>query len=299
MGRCQTTSQVPPTGMCATPWHTRRQSDTLPKPRPLAAFERSIHESLAVSKEKSTHMSSKIVTDKQKAATAVALIAQAQVETLAASLRRVIDPKGENKVEPAIRALLPTLSQTIESARDAMVAADENHERELSDDPAQRDTRDRAVDRLAANLIETRNLIAALYGDTFARELFFGPTPQDPVVLARFGHEVARKFETIALPVSKLAGANVDAPALAAALRTQARELELALETVAREMREAQNSLAAKNQSIAHYDSVFRGVSTVLTGLFYLAGEDELAEKVRPSSRRPGRTKIDSDEAQA
>ena len=52
----------------------------------------------------------------------------------------------------------------------------------------------------------------------------------------------------------------------------------------------AQATLAKKNQAVEEYDRVFTGVATSLSGLFTLAGERELAEKVRPSTRRPGQT---------
>ena len=58
----------------------------------------------------------------------------------------------------------------------------------------------------------------------------------------------------------------------------------------AREVREAQGTLADKNTAIAAYDIAFSRASKVLEALFLLAGETALADRVRPSARRPGQT---------
>ncbi len=55
---------------------------------------------------------------------------------------------------------------------------------------------------------------------------------------------------------------------------------------MALEVHEAQDTLAKKNRAIEEYDRAFQGVATVLTGLFVLADQDELANKVRPSACR-------------
>ena len=40
----------------------------------------------------------------------------------------------------------------------------------------------------------------------------------------------------------------------------------------------------------AAYDEAFAGVATAFSGLLLLAGHPELAERVKPSPRRPGQT---------
>ncbi|MEO0326106.1 MAG: hypothetical protein AAF447_24365 [Myxococcota bacterium] len=42
---------------------------------------------------------------------------------------------------------------------------------------------------------------------------------------------------------------------------------------------------------MTHYDVVFRMYASTLVTLFEMAGERELADRVRPSTRRPGQTR--------
>ncbi len=222
-------------------------------------------------------MASKMVTDRQKSAEAVAMVGKAQASALA-------------KAAPLAGDAVPDLVQQLEAARDGMVAADEAHERELADDPAERDARDAAAMALGSRLVELRELVAGLFGAATARELFAQETPRDPVVLSRFAGEVASQLAGAKLPPSRLRGVVLDTGSLADELRGLRATLNARLEAVARETREAQVTLEAKNRAIAEYDRVFRSVATVLSGLLDLAGHAELAKKVRPSSRRPGQT---------
>lgn len=232
-------------------------------------------------------MASKMVTDRQKGADAVAAIAAAQGATLSQSIRSVLAAADSTHLVQFVSQLTTTLSES----RDKMVIADANHERELADDPAARDERDRAVAELTAKLVEVRELLTGLYGSTTARQVLPQATPQDPVVLARFAAEVSAQLGKVTLPASRIQGAHVDPTQVASEVVALERSLEGKLQAVAREVREAQDTLAKKNRAIEEYDRVFRGVATILAGLFTLANQDELAEKVRPSARRPGRTR--------
>ncbi len=231
-------------------------------------------------------MASKLVTDRQKGADAVAAIAEAQLQTLADSLTRVL-PGGN---PDAMQSVVTQLTSTLVGRRDEMVRADETHERELADDAPARAERDEAAAAVTAKLVELREVLTGLYGQTLARTVLPEAAPQDPVVLERFAGQVSTTLANVALPEPRVAGAQLDVSVLADDISGAQTELRNRLDVVAREVREAQDTLAKKNRAIEQYDRAFQGVATVLTGLFVLAGQDELANKVRPSARRPGRT---------
>ncbi len=231
-------------------------------------------------------MASKAVTNRQKSTELVIAIGEAQAEALSRATPGAADVAG---------ALIAKLVTT----RDAMVEADEAHERELGDDAALREARDEKASALYARAVELREVLAGLYGGKFASDTFGGATPKDPVVLARFADELAVRLAESTPPPSRVPGVQTDAAALAAGLAEPREALVLALEAVAREVREAQATLEAKQNAIAAHDVAFRGVTNVLAGFLELAGHADLASRVRPSWRRPGRTVQEADEAAA
>lgn len=231
-------------------------------------------------------MASKMVIARQKSAEAVAALGTAQSEMLARALVHKLGGLEEQKV----KAMLERFAAGILQARSEMVSKDEAHETELSDDPAARDARDTAARNLRSQLIELRQVVTGLYGDTIARRVFTEATPIDPVTLSRFAAEVCARLQEIDLGQPRVAGAQMDKAALIQQLTAQRNELASCLEAVAVEEREAQVTMVAKHKAIASYDQTFTGLATVFEGLFILAGERELAARVRPSLRRPGQT---------
>jgi hypothetical protein len=66
--------------------------------------------------------------------------------------------------------------------------------------------------------------------------------------------------------------------------------LRLALQEVTDEQRESDMAQIAKNQAIAEYDKAFAVAANLMSTLLEMAGERDLARRVRPSNRRPGTT---------
>src|SRR4029079_1607714 len=106
--------------------------------------------------------------------------------------------------------------------------------------------------------------------------------------------EVVSGLQDKPLPKPRHKGVKWDPAETIAKLETLRTELKSHLKDVAREVHQAQATLRAKVDAIAAYDEQFSRVATFLVGLFRLAGETALAERVRPSSRRPGQTEADA-----
>lgn len=235
-------------------------------------------------------MPSKAVTDREKSADSVIAV-EAHAASVAAALEPVFKrhlKKGETV--PDIALLIRVLCAELESAKTAMVTADEAHQRELDDDPEVRKNRDDRAAELYSDLVQLREMIIGAYGPLAASRLFSGSTPQDPVVLARFAGEVADRLERTTFPAPRIKGAKLDPADLADSLRTKRAALDKTFKAVQREVREAQATLTTRDKAMSAYDTCFSSVAATLNGLLRQSGHHDLAAKVRPSIRRPGQT---------
>jgi hypothetical protein len=245
-------------------------------------------------------MPSKLVADRQKSATAVAAAADTYGERIGQALTSLFTPYlRPDEQLPDFTLVVELIGRAQRGSADVMMSADETHELELSDDDAPRQARDQARDALAAEIISLRDLTRALYGPGIVRALGLeGDTPDDPVQLMRLGRQVVEALGKIPLPPPRLAGATIDVAQITSRLAGLARDLERHLDEVAREVREAQVTQTQKNRSISDYDAFFAGAAMVVAGFLRLAGERELADRVRPSRRRPGQTAGDAENDQ-
>lgn len=242
-------------------------------------------------------MPSKQVVDRQKSAQAVIAAGETNASLIADELKELLSPYlRKTEKLPDIDLLIDLVARYLAGSTDALTAADEKNISELADDDQARDARDEAVAALYAALGDLREWVIALFGSASLRVLgFSGPTPQEPAALARFAGEVASALSSGKLPKTKRPGIKWD-PAEAVAELNVAREaLQKHLTTVAREAREAQVTLSAKNAAIADYDERFARTANFYAGLFRLAGQSDLADRVRPSPRRAGQIE-DADE---
>jgi len=190
----------------------------------------------------------------------------------------------------ALRMLARMLDRSAANIRDA----DARHEAELRDDDAPREARDAAVSDLTDAITELREVITGLFGAKSLKLVqLVGSTPREPVALSRFAHNVIDGLGAAKLPAPRVKGAEFDAKAFAKRLRGHVKALDAAVADVTREAREAQVTQAAKVSAIAAHDTLFASVANVAEGLLTLVGKNDLAERVRPSARRPGVTASD------
>ncbi|MEM7605871.1 MAG: hypothetical protein AAF411_10995 [Myxococcota bacterium] len=234
-------------------------------------------------------MTTKMIRDRQNSAALVLAVEAAQGELL----QRGLEVNTPGEAPGTAQGLRTALRASLEAATAAMLQADEAHERELSDDIGVRNARDAAVEGLRAQLIDLRLALsrypAEVLDEVFQRQV----TPQEPRALERFAGVVADALEGTVLPETSTTPGitmSLDAAATATAIRASRDRLNTALDGIAREVREAQATREARDQAMARYDRVFRTYASLLVTLFELAGAPGLADRVRPSVGRPGRT---------
>lgn len=237
-------------------------------------------------------MPSKQIVVRKKSADVVTAAASVHAERVGQAITKELSPfleKGQKMPDLTGFTLLLGKWLSVTSAR--MSAADEAHIHELSDDDPIRQRRDEAQTALNDELVDLREWMTGLFGARAVRSLgFAADTPRDPASLSHFAGEVTKSLREKTFPAPKRDGV-AWSPAKEATKIDKLREtLDAAMAEVLREVREAQGTLADKNTAIATYDTAFGRASKVLEGLFTLADETALADRVRPSARRPGQT---------
>jgi hypothetical protein len=246
-------------------------------------------------------MPSKMVTDRQKSATAVETAAQVHAEEAASGLAPLLAAELLPDEElPDLALLQRLLARALARRRERMVAADEAHLSELADDVDPRRRRDEAAAELRDRLSGVRQTVEGLFGPAQGGELFGigGELAFDPVVVHRQAERALaflRARTAADLPAPGLPGVTVDPAAWAAMLEEPVATLAAALGEVDRERREAETTLTEKTAALTAYDATFGRVARLMEALFAAADLPLLAERVRPSSRRPGRTAEDTE----
>jgi len=233
-------------------------------------------------------MPSVLVSRKLKSSRSVAAIGR---ETAEEPIGDVVGRLLDAGLRPGVVALVLALCARLQAAAQAMEAADDADEAERRDDSPHRTRRDEAKAEVLAILVELRDLLGALHGAGAPAAVGFeGRTPEDPDLLRRLAGTVIASLAKTPLPPPRHPKYALDPKEWIDRLAPPTKTLSQALDDLAAEGRKADKTLSEKNARIAEYDRTFSLTANLLTALLEFAGKGDLADKVRPSTRRAGET---------
>lgn len=201
-----------------------------------------------------------------------------------------------DEVLPDVERLIALLHRNLARAAKGMVDSDLAHSRELGDDAPVRDARDQARSSVLSVVTSIRMSLTSRFGQDFGGRLgAFGPAPEAPADVLSWGRKIHAALTDLALPEADLDADNDEVGTFSKEvalkkLGERLKKLESALAEVQREGREAEQTQAQKDRAIAAYDRTFSLSAGLLEVLLRFVGEGALADRVRPSTRRPGTT---------
>ena len=236
-------------------------------------------------------MGSKLVINRQKSSETVQSAGKNYEGKMVAKTGELLGAEAGQAVGVLVRSATARLNELTQD----MVTADDNHLNEIADDSQAIANRDEAVSAVRASIMEIREICGTVYGPDYVRQLgISGNTPTDPVQLERLATQVLGNFDTVQQPASARFGLNLDVTQLKEQLAPKVATLTTALAAISEDVRQADMKLVEKRDAMNAYDSGFSATADLISTLLKLAGEDELARRVRPSTRRPGQTVEDA-----
>jgi hypothetical protein len=242
-------------------------------------------------------MPSKQVTDREKSARAVLKAIEANGQGLAQAMSEFCAPYLKTSEEmPNFGLGFELVGRALAAKINALVQADDAHAQELGDDAAVLERRDGLGAELYSLVTKFREKMDGVFGAALLPRLgISGSTPQDPVVLSAFARELVGAVRRNPLPAPQDEDITYNPTRNLSAIETKEQEVKGGMEDVAREQREAQKTLQDKSQAMASYNETFARVTNFMVGAFRLVGMNDLADRVRPSTRTPGQTIEDAE----
>ncbi len=232
-------------------------------------------------------MASKATVKRQKSAEKVVAAGRTHKTMIA---REMAKTYGE-EVIPGVELLLDKVVKDLDLKAKEMIQRDDAHEAELRDDSGIREARDVTSEALHTQLVTTREQLNTICGEDYvARIGYKGMTPDDPVEVARLGKVVVSNLGEIKAPPPLIPGYEFNSGIWQEPIVGLLNQLETSVTEVAKEEREAEATLTTKRSAIDAYDSAFSSTANLLSALLRIAGEKDLAKRVRPSTRRVGQT---------
>ncbi|MCP3957888.1 MAG: hypothetical protein GY719_08555 [bacterium] len=209
---------------------------------------------------------------------------------------------GEGQPKPDFRTQLKALKAKLGDSREKLSAAEEHTIGLVRQGVELRVERSELVEGLYEDFSSMRRTVEELYRgkgkgnvNVFVVAGIQGPTSQKPTKLLRQVDLAIKHLHTPGLefPASRFDGTGLQPSQLLQVLEPYSvsmHDVQGALGKVASELNASRKE---KNRAIEAHKTTFKWVARNAESLFELAGEHELAERIRPSARRPGRRAIE------
>ncbi len=194
--------------------------------------------------------------------------------------------------EPAFdyKKHMQSLHLHLESAKDELVTAEDEHAARLIRVARQRSVLDEATTISYDKMVEARQGLETVYqSGSFELASLKGKTPRVPErLLGQVVQSVGLlKQPAVALRQPKNEAVSIDLDKVLGDLEAEIPALQGAIDGYARANKEAEGSLLGKREAVQKLRRTVVWVGRTTEGLFYLAGEDDLARRIRKSTRRP------------
>ncbi len=229
----------------------------------------------------------KLVANRQSNAHVVTTALQVHARAAAGAITAALFPQGAPPKSLSVEGLIDALGAALAHHAEAIGAADRALADELGDDQPYRDARDAARAEVRGALTDCQSSVSGAYGASVVHAYALdGALPvADNLLLqqAKVVHTALAKGAPKA-PAKK--GRKLDFAVLAEDLQVHIAALEAALKNVKREEREAEQALAKRDAAVAAFEPVYTGVADIAAGLLELAGQGDLASRVKPTVRR-------------
>ncbi len=241
-------------------------------------------------------MRDKMIRNRRRSSLSVESSVEIHGEQVAADLEEFFANKlREGETMPAFLIILQFLQRLLASAREGLTRVAAEHLTEVDGDNKTRRRRDVLKERLATKGRRLRDVLDGLFGPGSGLELagLDRRAAQEPVDLMAQTERIMERFSAIDTGTIRpdLAGFSMDPAAMIADLQPDYDELRGLVDEQNRENRRSDATVIAKNEAMDEFDRVFRHVGSTLAAYYSLAGHEELAKRVTPSTRRAGRTR--------
>jgi len=140
-------------------------------------------------------------------------------------------------------------------------------------------------------LVDLRETCEVVYGSEFSDALGLeGIPPADPAAVHALGAGVLENLRSAEPPRPARPGLSMDLIPWASSLADGLTDLGPALKAVSDNRDEPDQVLMKKHRAVERYDRSFSTTAGLLSHLLRAAGEEEIADEIKPSTRKPGRT---------
>lgn len=196
----------------------------------------------------------------------------------------------EGQVMP-FQATLELFAGRLSASSQRMVETDRAYRDQRTRETLFRGRRDDAASEVNDDVVGLRKAFGGIYREEKLAEVGFARrTPQSPGELLEQATHLATRLQdpTLDLTGSRFGDLQLEAAKLAAKLVASVASLEQASTALSRQERRTEARKLAKDEALEAHNSGFLWIARTVESLCRLAGLDEVAKRIRPSTRRPG-----------
>jgi len=233
-------------------------------------------------------MASVQVADRVKASTLV----QASAALFGDASEALAKLLGKGDIAKASRVVVEGLASDLAAKTNALAAADDKVASLSTNDAALYERRDDAAARSRLVTMDLRDAVTSGLRLPVSTLGVDGPTPVTPDDLLRFGQSIEKALadsDPAKRATKPVRGFTFDRDAWLEDIKVANKALGAALVAVTTDAKADQHASLDLQRAMAAYDAAFSACANVLVALFTAAGRKDLADRVRPSRRHPGR----------